>query len=157
MPISRFREREKCTPIQRETLMKREIIKVPADAKYFDGHESNFEQYHYAPAVRAGGLLFISGQIALQADGSCPEDIKEQTEIAFQRTLEILRWVGLSRDDLVEIYSYHVDLPNNFAQFIEVKDKFLTDNYPAWTAIGVAALGLPQLKIELRSVAAFRD
>ncbi len=137
--------------------MTRQIIQVPADAKFFGGYEQSFELYHYAPAVRAGGLLFISGQIALQADRSCPEDIKEQTEIAFQRTFEILRWVGLTKDDLVEIYSYHVDLPNNFEQFIEVKDRHLVSNFPAWTAIGVAALALPQLKIELRSVAAFRD
>ncbi len=137
--------------------MTRQLIQVPPDAKFFDGHEQNFGQYKYAPAVRAGGLLFISGQTGIQADGSCPESIKEQTEIAFQRTLEILRWVGLTKDDLVEIYSYHVDLPNNFESFIEVKNKHLTSDFPAWTALGVEVLGLPQLKIELRSVAAFRD
>ncbi len=137
--------------------MTRQLIQVPPDAKFFDGHEQNFGQYKYAPAVRAGGLLFISGQTGIQADGSCPESIKEQTEIAFQRTLEILRWVGLTKDDLVEIYSHHVDLPNNFESFILVKNKHLTSNFPAWTALGVEVLGLPQLKIELRSVAAFRD
>ncbi len=137
--------------------MTKQIIQVPADSTLFGGHQQQFEQYGYAPAVRAGGLLFISGQIALKGDGSCPDDIKEQTDIVFQRTFEILRWVGLTKHDLVEIYSYHVDMPNNFAQFIDVKNKHLTSNFPAWTAIGVEALGLPELKIEMRSVAAFRE
>ncbi len=137
--------------------MTREIINVPADSALFGASGEAFEQFGYAPAVRAGNLLFISGQIALKADGSCPEDIKEQVDLVFRRTFEILRWVGLTKDDLVEIYSYHVDLPNNFEQFVEVKDRHLTSNFPAWTALGVAALGLPQLKIELRSIAAFRD
>ncbi len=137
--------------------MTRQIIQVPADSTLFGAHGETFEQYGYAPAVKAGGLLFISGQIALKADGSCPDDIKEQVDIVFQRTFEILRWVGLTKDDLVEIYSYHVDLPNNFEQFVEVKNKYLTSNFPAWTALGVAALGLPVLKIEMRSIAAFRE
>jgi len=137
--------------------MTRHVVPVPADAQLFGGYEHSFELHRYAPAVRAGKLLFISGQIAVQGDRSCPEGVKEQTEIAFQRTFEILRWVGLTKEDLVEIYSYHVDLPNNFEQFTEVKDRHLTANFPAWTAIGVASLAVPQVKIELRSVAAFRS
>lgn len=39
------------------------------------------------------------------------------------RSLEILQWAGLTKDDLVEIYGYHVNLPNNFEQFDEVKNK----------------------------------
>jgi len=137
--------------------MTRHVVPVPADAQFFGGYEHSFELYRYAPAVRAGKLLFISGQTAVQGDRSCPEDIEKQTEIAFQRTFEILRWVGLTKEDLVEIYSYHVDLPNNFGLFTEVRDRHLTANFPAWTAIGVAALALPQVKVELRSVAAFRS
>lgn len=137
--------------------MSRHVVPIPADAQFFGGYEHSFELYRYAPAVRAGNLLFISGQIAVQGDRSCPEGVNEQTEIAFQRTFEILRWVGLTKEDLVEFHSYHVDLPKNFELFSEVKDRHLSASFPGWTAIGVDALALPQVKIELRSVAAFRS
>ena len=78
-------------------------------------------------------------------------------DIVFERTFEILRWVGLTKDDLVEVYSYHVDLPKSINQFIEAKSRHLTPTFPAWTALGVTALALPQLKIEMRSIAAFRS
>ncbi len=137
--------------------MARQIISVPADSALFRASSAGFEQYGYAPAVRAGGLLFISGQIGRKADGSFPDDVGEQVDLVFQRTFEILRWVGLTKDDLVEINSFHVDLPNSIDQFLEVKRRHLTSDFPAWTALGVAALALPQLKIEMRSVAAFRE
>ncbi len=57
---------------------------------------------------------------------------------------------------LLEIYSSHVDLPNCFDNFIEVKSKRLTSYFPAWTALGIEVAGRPQLKMERRSVAAFR-
>jgi len=136
--------------------MSKQIITVPADSPLFPS-QAEFDKYGYSPAVRAGGLLFISGQIALKTDGSVPEDITEQVELVFQKTVEVLRWAGLTTEDLVEIYSYHVKLPDTFSQFIAVKEKYLTSSFPAWTAIGVDALGLPELKIEMRSVAAFRD
>ncbi len=116
-----------------------------------------FEQFGYAPAVRAGNLLYLSGQIGRRADGSFPEDIHDQVDLVFQRTFEILGWVGLTKDDLVEINSYHVDLPNTLEPFLEVKSRYLTSNFPAWTALGVAALALPQIRIDMRSVAAFPE
>jgi enamine deaminase RidA (YjgF/YER057c/UK114 family) len=136
--------------------MTRQIIDVPADSALF-GDGKAFKEFGYAPAVRAGDLLFISGQIGRKADGSCPDDVGQQVDIVFARTFEILRWVGLTKDDLVEVYSYHVDLPNSVDQFIEAKSRHLTPNFPAWTALGVTALALPQLKIEMRSIAAFRS
>lgn len=68
-----------------------------------------------------------------------------------------MRWVGLTKDDLVEVYSYHVGLVENLDVFTEVKSRYLSPNFPAWTALGVAALALPEMKIEIRSIAAFRD
>lgn len=135
--------------------MTRKIIDVPAGSVLFGDGEA-FKRYGYAPAVRAGDLLFISGQIGRKADGSCPDDLAQQVDIVFERTFEILRWVGLTKDDLVEVYSYHVDLPNSIDPFVEAKNRHLTPSFPAWTALGVAALALPQLKIEMRSIAAFR-
>ena len=135
--------------------MSRQVIQIPPDSVLFAGQQQQFDQYGYAPAVRNGNTLFLSGQTALRADGSFPDDIAEQTNDAFQHVFEILRWVGLSPSDLVEVHSFHVDLPATFDQFVEVKKRLLPSNSAAWTATGVAALGLPGLKVEVKCVASF--
>jgi enamine deaminase RidA (YjgF/YER057c/UK114 family) len=38
-------------------------------------------------------------------------------------------------------------------QFAQVKDEYLPRNYPAWTAVGVTQLALPELRVEVRAVA----
>jgi enamine deaminase RidA (YjgF/YER057c/UK114 family) len=38
-------------------------------------------------------------------------------------------------------------------QFTKVKDEYLPRNYPAWTAVGVTQLALPELQVEIRDVA----
>jgi enamine deaminase RidA (YjgF/YER057c/UK114 family) len=34
-----------------------------------------------------------------------------------------------------------------------VKDEFLPKNFPAWTAVGVTQLALPELRFEIRAIA----
>ncbi len=37
--------------------------------------------------------------------------------------------------------------------YAKVKDEYLPRNYPAWTAVGVTQLALPELLVEIRAVA----
>ena len=53
--------------------------------------------------------------------------------------------------DVVELVTYHVD--PDFGTFGRVKDEFFPKDYPAWTALGVTALALPALKVEVRATA----
>lgn len=132
-------------------------LEIPPNSAMFDGTRQLFENFGFSPAVRAGGLLFISGQVGLRPDGSIAETIEEQTECAFERTKEILRLEGLDFSDLVEVVSYHVDMPENMPGFLKVKKAFTMMPYPAWSMVGIAALARPAFKIEIRSVAAFRS
>ena len=43
--------------------------------------------------------------------------------------------------DLVEVVSYHVDLKKNLADFLPVKERYTVRPFPAWSIIGVDALG----------------
>lgn len=123
----------------------------------FAAHAAGYESYGYSPAVRAGGLLFIAGEVGFAADGSIPASAAEQTELALQRTAEILRLNGLTMADLVDVTSYHVDMAANIEGFLPVKAKYTERPFPAWSIIGVQALALPELKIEIKSVAAFPE
>ncbi len=115
-----------------------------------------FKTFNYAPAVAAGGLLFIAGQIGIRADGTVPTSVEEQIDLAFRRLGAILQAAGLGFEDLVELVSYHVDVDRQLAAFREIKDRYIQEDAPAWTILGVAALARPTLFVEIKAVAATR-
>ncbi|MBL8514150.1 MAG: hypothetical protein JNJ55_09200, partial [Betaproteobacteria bacterium] len=61
-----------------------------------------------------------------------------------------------SMADVIEIQTFHVNAKNSedfnkeFVEFLEVHKEFFTENYPAWTAIGNAALLAPGAVVEMR-------
>ena len=120
------------------------------------GSTDVFKTFNYAPAVAAGGLLFVAGQIGLRADGTIPTSVEEQIDLAFRRLGAILQAAGLGFEDLVELVSYHVDIDKQLASFREIKDRYIKDNAPAWTILGVAAVARPTLFVEIKAVAATR-
>jgi enamine deaminase RidA (YjgF/YER057c/UK114 family) len=120
------------------------------------GNTDVFRTFNYAPAVAAGGLLFIAGQIGVRADGTVPVCVEEQVDLAFQRLGAILQAAGLGFEDLVELVSYHVDVDKQLVAFREIKDRYIKEEAPAWTILGVAALARPTLLVEIKAVAATR-
>lgn len=120
------------------------------------GSTDVFRTFNYAPAVAAGGLLFIAGQIGVRADGTVPADVEEQIDLAFQRLGAILQAAGLGFEHLVELVSYHVDVGTQLAAFREIKDLYIKMEPPAWTILGVAGLARPTLLVEIKAVATTR-
>ncbi|WP_353098415.1 Rid family hydrolase [Stenotrophomonas lactitubi] len=137
--------------------MTKRAFEIPADHPMFSSTHSGYEHYGYSPAVRAGNLLYIAGEVGFRPDGSIPESVAEQAELSLERTKEILRLNGLAMRDLVEVVSYHVQLKDTIDDFLSVKARYTERPFPAWSIIGVEALALPQLKIEIRSIAVFPD
>ena len=64
--------------------------------------------------------------------------------------------LGLGFEDLVELVSYHVEVDTQLADFRAVKDRWITQDFPTWTILGVAALARSGLVVEIRAVAAAR-
>ena len=52
---------------------------------------------------------------------------------------------------------YHVDIGRHMETFMAVKDRYLTEPYPAWTAIGVSELVVPGGLVEIRAIAVAPD
>lgn len=96
------------------------------------GSTEVFKTFNYAPAVAAGGLLFIAGQIGIRADGTVPSTIEEQIDLAFQRLGAILQAAGLGFEDLVELVNYHVDVDKQLTVFLGIKDRYINADAPAW-------------------------
>ncbi len=112
-----------------------------------------FEKFGYAAAVAANGMLYVSGQIGLNQDGTMPDDDTAQFVNAFDRLDAILHSGGASFSDIVDLTSYHVGIHDHFADFVAVKARYVPEPFPAWTAIGVSALARPGLVIEIKAVA----
>src|SRR5687767_12355991 len=95
----------------------------------------------YSPAVRAGDLLFISGQIPLDpstgrmVDGS----VGEQTRRVLTSIRSLLEAAGLTLDDVVRSTVFLLDM-NDFAAMNEVYATFFSEPFPARSTVQAARL-----------------
>lgn len=94
----------------------------------------------YSQAVRAGNLLFVSGQIPLPPDGGpMPEGFADQARQALANVAAIVRAAGGDLPSVAKVNVYLVDL-GQFQVFNEVYAAFFGDHRPARAVVQVAAL-----------------
>ena len=97
----------------------------------------------FSAAVRAGDLLFLSGQVALDpATGKLiAGDIGVQTEQIFANISAVLEAAGKSLDDVMKTTVYLADM-KDFGAMNTVYARYFQTPYPARTTIQVAGLPL---------------
>jgi 2-iminobutanoate/2-iminopropanoate deaminase len=95
----------------------------------------------YSQAVRAGTLLFVSGQVPLDpATGTLvPGGIEEQTRQVLRNLQAILEAAGTSFDAVVRTTVYLTDL-SDFAAMNAVYATFVREPFPARATVQVARL-----------------
>lgn len=94
----------------------------------------------YNHAVRAGDLLFCSGQIPLDAQGNLVTgDIRAQTERVLENVNAILSDQGLTFANVVKSTVFLTNL-GDFAAMNEVYARYFTSDFPARSTVQVAAL-----------------
>lgn len=95
----------------------------------------------YSQAVKVGGTVYLSGQIAL--DPQTMTMVDGDTEAEIRRVLDnlaaVARAAGGSLDKVVKLNVFLVDL-SNFALVNQVMAEYFQEPYPARAAIGVASL-----------------
>jgi enamine deaminase RidA (YjgF/YER057c/UK114 family) len=112
----------------------------------------------YSHVVAAGGgtTVYVAGQVALDADGRVvgPGDLRIQTEHVFKNLVRALAAAGARISDLVKITTYVVDFkPADRDVIREVRSRFIEGTPPASTLVGVQALVMPELMIEIEAIA----
>lgn len=115
------------------------------------------DQFRFSQAWRvdgAGLVVFISGQIPLDADGGLvgEGDFEAQTRQVFENLGAVLEAAGGSFDSVVKLTVFVTDVAK-LPDFRRVKEEFIPGPQPASTALGVAALAFPALQIELEATA----
>jgi len=110
-------------------------------------------KWHLSPVLDTGEFLFLSGVTGYRPDGTVAGDPETQIRDTFSFVEKTLAAAELGFDDVVEMTSYHVGLRRHLAVFAKVKDEFVREPYPAWTAIGVTELMTEGTILELRVIA----
>jgi 2-iminobutanoate/2-iminopropanoate deaminase len=107
----------------------------------------------YSPAIKAGNLLFISGQIPIDpSTGNLIEgDIKAQAEQVMRNLTALLRAAGAGFGQVVRTTVYLADM-NDFAGMNEIYSSYIVDPPPARATVQVARLPR-DVKIEVDAIA----
>lgn len=107
----------------------------------------------YSQAVRAAGLLFISGQIAINPGTSdlVTGSIQEETEMVMQNLKAILETAGLGFANVIKTTIFLKDM-DLFAPVNEIYGKFFEADFPARETVAVK--GLPKdVNVEISMIA----
>lgn len=108
-----------------------------------------FNEWGFADAVITGDTAYLSGVVAGLRPGET--DLKAAYTRAMDRLTGILTRAGLTWDDVVDMTTYHTDVPGQLDAFVAVKKNYIKAPYPAWTAIGITRLvpdtGITEIKL----------
>ena len=109
--------------------------------------------FHHS--VRWGNLLFIAGSTA-RGTPTETGDIASQTEVILQKFQTILEANGATLSNVVKVTSFVTNLREAPASG-EVRRRYFEGGFPASTQVQVAALGTPDIKIEIDAIAVLPD
>ena len=122
-------------------------VVMPADAR----NREFLERYGFSEAVIDGDRVYLSGVVAETPAGG---DERAAYDRAFRMIGDILRRSGSSWDGVLEMTTFHTDLPKQIDAFAAVKNRYVRAPFPAWTAIDVDRLlpehGLVEIKVVAR-------
>jgi 2-iminobutanoate/2-iminopropanoate deaminase len=107
----------------------------------------------YSPAIQAGNLLFVSGQIPIEPSSGnlLTGDIKEQAEQVMRNIAALLKAAGADFNNVVRTTVYLQDM-NDFAGMNEVYSQHIVAPPPARATVQVARLPR-DVKIEIDVIA----
>ena len=125
--------------------MTRDVIVTKED-------KSAYEQFHFASAARSAGIVICSGTIGAGPNG-IPESAQEEFRNAWQAVGRVLKEAGLDYENILEYTTYHVNMHDHLGDFLKVRDEFIEEPWPAWTAIGITELAIPGARVEIRVIA----
>ena len=105
----------------------------------------------FHPAVRAGDFIFVSGQVAKDADGNmCLGNIEDETRWTIECIKRILSEGGADLSDVVRVTTY-LDDTRNFGRYNKVFGEYFKDATLARTT--VEARAVIDCKIEMDAIA----
>jgi 2-iminobutanoate/2-iminopropanoate deaminase len=108
----------------------------------------------YSPAVRAGNLIFVSGQVPKdpRTGETRGADVREQTRAVLENVERVLSAAGATLDDVVSATAYLANI-DDWGAFNEVYREVFSPPYPTRTTVGAQLHGF---LVEISVIAAVR-
>jgi len=113
-----------------------------------------YEPFNIAQAYRAGDLIFVSGQAALDDDGTIVGigEFEIQARRSIENLARVLEAGGSGLDKLVKVTILVTDIAQ-FETVVKLRAEYFTAPYPADTICEVRSLALPELMFEIEAIA----
>ena len=117
-----------------------------------------YKRLTYAPGVRKGNMLFISGMDAALVDPATGKavvkgDIVEQTKVIYEKIKTVLEEAGASFDDVVKTMDYVTTMEEDYKRTAEVRRQYFGESFPAATGIIVREMAREGVLIEIDAIA----
>jgi enamine deaminase RidA (YjgF/YER057c/UK114 family) len=111
-------------------------------------------QANYSHVTRVGNTLYISGQLALDPQGSLvgAGDAEAQAEQCYRNIKAIVEHFGGTMDDIVKITQYITDLTYR-PLVARPRDRYLGAPGPSSTLVVIKGLAIPECLVEIEAVA----
>jgi len=123
---------------------------MPIERLMVDGQAKPFS--HYCHVTKAGNLIWVAGTVGIAADGSIPDGVVEQFEIAIANMDACLKAVGAGAEHVVKVVVYLTDIEDR-AKINPARQRYFGAHLPASTLVEVSALVLPELLVEIEAQA----
>jgi len=117
--------------------------------------ERQLKTFHYSQAVRVGNRIETSGQGGWTDEFQFPHtELRDEIAQAFENVGRTLACAGAGWEHVIHVNSYHVGFtPEVNTIMTELFRKYMPTHAPIWTLLGVAALGEPKMRVEIRVTA----
>jgi len=109
----------------------------------------------YSHAAKAGGFVFLAGQIAQDVEGNLvgSGDIEAQTVQVFENLKAVLASAGTTLDQVVKLTTYTTNVVYR-QKIAEVRARYFTNYFPPNTFLVISSLATPDYLLEIEAVAA---
>jgi 2-iminobutanoate/2-iminopropanoate deaminase len=108
----------------------------------------------WSNALRVGNLLYVSGMVSRANDGKTilGQNEYEQAHIIFGKIRHLVQAAGGDMSDIVKMVIYVVDIRHNVDVW-RARAEIFSGDFPVSTLVQVAALGTPEMLVEIEVVA----
>jgi len=117
--------------------------------------EMFYKKLGYSQAVKVGNRVEISGQGGWSDDLEFPDRLEDEIEVAFKNVERVLAAAGATWEHVIHVNTYHVGgfPPEANETISRLFRQYMPNHGPVWTELGVAVLGDPRMRIEIRVTA----
>ena len=123
--------------------------------RFISPHVAEYPPGHWSNVLRVGDIIYVSGctsraddRVTIQGKGNA----YEQARIVFTKIKHLVEAAGGKMSDVVKLNIYVTNMADN-KEVWRARQEFFSGDFPASTLVQVAALGTPEILLEIEAIA----